>query len=163
MFNNRLSDINKAIWFAVSASFCDLLPVARFMSSLNVTLRRNLLQYSGYTNMTVVNRLCSVAVQLLSHVELFVTPWTATHQTSLSFTISLSLLKLMSTEPTMPSSHLILCRPLLLLPLAFPASGSFPVSWLFTLGRQSIGVSASALVLPMNIQGWFPGLISLLS
>ena len=50
---------------------------------------------------------------------------------------------------------------------SFPASGSFPVSWLFTSGSQSIGTSASALVLPMNIQGWFPlgltGLISLQS
>ena len=60
---------------------------------------------------------------------------------------------------------LILCHPLLLLPQSFPASGSFPISWLFILGGQSIGVSVS--VRPMNIQVWFPlgltGLISLLS
>ena len=53
-------------------------------------------------------------VQLLSHVQLFVTPWTAAHQASLSFTISQSLLKLMFTESMMPSNHLSLCRPLLL-------------------------------------------------
>ena len=59
---------------------------------------------------------------------------------------------------TIQSSHLILCRPLLLLPSIFPfqASGSFPMSQLFVSGGQSIGVSASASVLPMNIQDWFP-------
>ena len=53
-------------------------------------------------------------------------PWTATHQVSLSFTISQSLLKLMSTEVMMPSNHLILCRPLLLLPSLFPSIRVFP-------------------------------------
>ena len=61
-----------------------------------------------------------VVVQLLSHVRLFVTPWTAAHQASLSFTISLSLLKLMSTELMIPSNHLNLCRFLLLPPSIFP-------------------------------------------
>ena len=59
-------------------------------------------------------------VQLLSHVQLFVTPWTSVHQASLSFTISRSLLKLLSIESVMLSNHLILCRPLLLLPSIFP-------------------------------------------
>ena len=85
---------------------------------------------------------------------------------SLSFTVSWNLLTLMSIESMMPSNHLILCCPLLLLPSStFPASGSFPVSWLFTSGGQSNGPSASASVLPMNIRGWFPlgwtGLISI--
>ena len=62
-----------------------------------------------------------VFVQSLSHVRLFVTPWTAAHQASLSFTISWSLLKLKSIELVMPSNHLILCRPLLLLPSIFPS------------------------------------------
>ena len=62
----------------------------------------------------------------------------------------------MSIESVMPSNHLILCHPLLLRPLSFPASGSFPVSQFFTSGSQSIGVSALASVLPMNIQDWFP-------
>ena len=61
------------------------------------------------------------SVQSLSCVRLFVTPWTATHQASLSFTTSQSLLKLMSIELVMPSNHLILCRPLLFLPSIFPS------------------------------------------
>ena len=98
---------------------------------------------------------------LLSLVWLFVTPWTVSHQASLSFTISQSLLRLIYIELVMPFNHLILCCPLLLLP---SASGSFPIIWLFESGDQSIGVSASASVLPMNIQGWLPlGLTSLLS
>ena len=56
----------------------------------------------------------------------------------------------------MPSSHLILCHPLLLLPQSLPASGTFPMSQLFAWGGQSIGVSASASVLPMNTQDWSP-------
>ena len=69
------------------------------------------------------------SVQSLSPVWLFVTPWTAAHQASLSFTISWNLFKLMSMESAMPSNHLILCRPLLLLPSKFPSSRSFPMSW----------------------------------
>ena len=73
----------------------------------------------------------------------------------------------MSIELVMPSNRLILCCLLLLLPSVFQGSGSFPMSWLFTSGGQSIGASVSLSVLPMNIQGWFPlgltGLISLLS
>ena len=103
-------------------------------------------------------------VQWLSHVWLFVTPWTAACQASLSFTISWSLLKLRSVESVMPSNHLILCCPLLLLPSIFPSIGSFPVSRLFTSGGQSIGTSASASVLPVNVQDWFLlGLCSLSS
>ena len=62
-----------------------------------------------------------VVFQLLSHVQLFETPWTAAYQASLSFTISWSFLKLMSIESVMPSNHLILCHPLLLLPSIFPS------------------------------------------
>ena len=93
------------------------------------------------------------SVQLLSHIQLFVTPWTAAHQDSLSITNSLNLLKLTSIETVMTSNYLILCHPLLLLPSIFSASGSFPMSWFFALGGQNIGVSASASVLPMNMQG----------
>ena len=96
------------------------------------------------------------SVQSLSRVWLFVTPWTAAHQASLSITNFRSLLKLMSTVSVMPSNHLILCRPLLPCLQSFPASGSFPMSQLFTSGGQSIGVSASESVLPMNSQDWFP-------
>ena len=89
-------------------------------------------------------------------VQLFVTPWTVASQASLSFTISWSLLKLMFIESVMPSNHLILCRPrLLLLPIP-PSIRVFPVSQLFSWGGQSIGVSASPSVLPMNTQDWSP-------
>ena len=67
-----------------------------------------------------------------------------------------SSLKLMSIESVMASSHLILCRPLLLLPPIPPSIRVFPMSQLFAWGGQSIGVSASASVLPMNTQDWFP-------
>ena len=61
------------------------------------------------------------SVQLLSHVQLFATPWTTAHQASLSITNCSSLLKLMTIESVMPSNHLILCCPLLLLPSIFPS------------------------------------------
>jgi len=93
------------------------------------------------------------SVQSLSRVQLFATPWTAARQASLSITNSWSLLKLMSIVSLMPSHHLILCRPLLLPPSSFPGSGSFPMSQFFASSGQGIGVSASASVLPMNIQG----------
>jgi len=66
------------------------------------------------------------------------------------------LLKFMSIEPVMLSNHFILCCPFLLVLQSFPASGSFPMSWLFASGGQSIGASFLAPVLSMNIQGWFP-------
>ena len=94
----------------------------------------------------------SVVFQLLRRVRLFEIPWAAAHQACLSFTISQSLLKLMSIESVMPSNYLILCRPLLSRLQSSPASGSFQISHLFASGGQSIGVSASASVFPMNIQ-----------
>ena len=96
------------------------------------------------------------SVQLLSRVCLFVTPLTAARQASLSIINSQSLLKLMSTELVMPFNHLILCHPFYSHLQSLPASESFPVSQLFSSGGQSIGVSASASVPPMNIQDWFP-------
>ena len=95
------------------------------------------------------------SVQSLSHVRLSVNPWTAARQASLSFTVSLSLLKLMSIESVMPSNHPNL-TPFSSCLQSFPALESFPMSRLFTSGGQRIGVSASASVLPKNIQDWFP-------
>ena len=96
------------------------------------------------------------SAQSLSRVWVFVTQWTAVRQVSLSIANSQSLLKLISIELVMPSSisssvitfssHL----------QSYPASGSFQISQLFASGGQSIGVSASASVLPMSIQDWFP-------
>ena len=86
----------------------------------------------------------------------------------LSCTLStpVHLLKHMSITSVMPVNHLIFCCPLLLCLQSFPASGSFPVNQLFTSGGQNIGVSASASILPKNIQAWFllgwTGWISLL-
>ena len=90
--------------------------------------------------------------QLLSRVRLFSTPWAAAHQASPSFTISQSLLRLTSIKSVMPSNHLILCHPFSSCLQSFPASWSFPISRLFSPGGQSIGASASAPVLPVNIQ-----------
>ena len=107
-----------------------------------------------------------VVVQLLSHLWVFATPWTAAHQASLSFTISQSLLRFKSIKLVMLSISSFVI-PLSFCLQSFPASGSFPMRWLFASGGQNIGASASPSVLPMNIQGWFPlrltGLISLLS
>ena len=102
------------------------------------------------------------SVPSLSHVWLFVTPWTAAYQASLSITNSQSLLKLMFIESVMPLNHLDhlsyrgFVVPFSFCLQSFPASGSFPMSQFFASGVWSIGVSASASVLPMNIQDWFP-------
>ena len=95
-----------------------------------------------------------VAVQSLSRVQLFVTPWTTAHRASLSFTFSWSLLKLMSIESVMLSNHLILCHPLLL-PSVFPSIRAFSKEPAIRIGVQSIGASASASVLPTGIQCGF--------
>ena len=94
-------------------------------------------------------------VQSLLHVQLFATPWTAAHQASPSFTVSWSLLKLMSIESVMLSNHLILCHPFLLLPSIFPSIRIFsnesalcirwPKYWQFSFTSD----------LPMNIQDRF--------
>ena len=110
------------------------------------------------------------SVQSFSRVWLFATPWTAAHQASLSITNSWSLLKFMYIKSVMPSNHLILCHLLLLLPSILPSIRVFSNEsglHIWPQGGQIIGVSASASVLPMNSQGWFPreltGLISLKS
>ena len=91
------------------------------------------------------------SVQSLSHVQPFATPWTAACQASLFITNSQSLLKLLSIESVIPSNHTSSVVPFSCLQ-SFPASGSFPMSRLFASGSQSIGVSTSVSVLPMNIQ-----------
>ena len=104
-------------------------------------------------------------VQLLSHVQLFATPWTVACQASLSITNSRSLLRFMSIELVMSSNHFILCCHFC--HQSFSALGFFSMSQFFPSHGQSIGASASASALPMNIQDWFllqwTGLISLQS
>ena len=113
----------------------------------------------------IFNKLIFVSVQLLSHVQLFATPWTAARQSSLSITNT------GACSNSCPLSQW--CHPMILSSVvpfsswlqSFSASGSFLISQLFTSGGQNIGTSASVLV--MNIQDWFPleltGLISLQS
>jgi len=95
-------------------------------------------------------------VQLLSCVWLFATPWTAACQDSLSSITYRKWLKLKSVESLMPSNHLILCHPLLLLPSIFPSIRVFSNESVLRIRCPSIGASASASVPPMNIQDWFP-------
>ena len=107
------------------------------------------------------------SVQSLSHVWLFVTPWTVARQASLSITNSWSLLKLLSFESMMPSNHFILCLPLLLLPSIFPSIRIFSNESVLCIRWPKFRDSASASVLPKKLQDWFPiwltGLISLQS
>ena len=95
------------------------------------------------------------SVQSLSHVQLFMTPWTTAQQASLSLT----------SPRVCPSSCLLCqwCHPvisssdtLFFCPQSFPASGTFPMTQLFSSDDQNTGASASAWVLPVNIQGWSP-------
>ena len=107
-----------------------------------------------------------VIVQSLSHIQLFATSWTAAGQASLSLSVSQSLPKFMFIASVMPSSHLILWCPLLLLPSIFLSIRTFPMSRLFASGDQNTRASLAS-VLPVNIQDWSPlrltSLISLLS
>ena len=106
-------------------------------------------------------------VPSLRHILISATPSTAACQASLSFTVFQSLLKFMPVELVMLFNHLTLCHPLLLLPSIFPSIRVFSNESTLHIKCQSIGASALASVLPMNIQGWFPlgltGLIYLLS
>ena len=105
-----------------------------------------------------------VVVQSPSPVRLFATPWTVACQISLSFTISQSLLKHRPLSWCCHPTILFFVTPFSYCPQSFPASGSFPVSKFFASGGQSIGTSASASVLLVDIQGWFPlGLTCLIS
>ena len=119
--------------------------------SHTLNCRSNLYFYFSYQPFPLI----VVVVQSLSRVRLFATPWTAAHQASLSFSISQRLLKLMS-KSVMPSNLSSSVAPFSSCLQSFPASGSFQMSQFFTSGDESIGASASASVLPMNIQGWFP-------
>ena len=109
----------------------------------------------------IYHNIANCSVQSLSHVLLFEIPWTAAHQTSLSITtpslftpracpnsspLSQWFRPTMSSSVVPFSSHL----------QSSPASGYFPMSQFFSSGGQSIGISASTSVLPMNIQDWFP-------
>ena len=121
---------------------------------------------------------CPSAVQSLSHVQLFATPWTAARQASLSITNSQSLLKLMSIESVMPSNHLILCRPLLLPPSIFPSIRvfsnesvlriSWPKNWSFSFSISPSNEYSGLISFRIDwldllaVQGTFKSLLQLL-
>ena len=124
-----------------------------------VSLYMRMQKQRGARGLSVIQKICLYELKclLFSHsIWLFVTPWTAACQSSLSITNSQSLLKLMSIELVMPSNHLILCCPLLLLPSIFPSIRVFSNESVLCIRWLNIGASASTSVLPMNIQGWFP-------
>ena len=120
-----------------------------------ICIGRQILDHRAIRKPTLNNELFS-SVQSLSCVQLFMTPWTIACQTSQSITNFWSLLKLMSIQSVMSSNQFTLCHPLFLPPSILPSIMVFPMSQFFASGGQSIGVSASASVLPMNIQDWFP-------
>ena len=119
-----------------------------------------------FKSMSLYNRISVQfsSVQSLSHVRLFATPWIAARQASLSITNIQSSLRFTFIESVMPSNHLILCFPLLYPPSIFPRIRVFSNESVLRISGKNIGVSASASVLPMNIQDLFPlGLTDLIS
>ena len=124
------------------------------------------IEYDGYS---IFSKGFLPTVSQFSHsvVSDSANPWTAACQASLSVTNSWSPFRLTFIESVMPSKHLILCRPLSSCLHSFPASWPLQISQFFASGGQSVGVSASTSVFPMNIQVWFPlgwtGLISMKS
>ena len=130
------------------------------------TFSKRIFQRPNLLSPLPLHQCLNVFIQLPSHVQPSATPWTAARQASLSFTISLFI----NSSPLNQWCHptfLSSVTPFSSCPQSFPASGSFPVNWLFASGGRSIGASASASMLPMTIQGQYPlgltGLISLLS
>ena len=114
-------------------------------------LQLNCICFKSVSNITISSVQFSHSV--MSDSE---TPWTAAYQASLSNINSQSPPKTMSIDSMMPSNHLILCHPLLFLPSIFPSIRVFSNESAFSSGGQSIGVSASTSVLPVNTQDWFP-------
>ena len=135
--------------------FC---PILLFLAAVHSIWRlRSAISRSPSSRHWVSQAFVVLLLQLLSHLQHFATPWTVASPASLSFIVSQNWLK--SIELSQWSSPLSRwCHPTISSSVApfsqsFPASGPFPVSWLFVPAGQSIGASAS--VLPANIQGWF--------
>ena len=105
-----------------------------------------------YNKKQLGKRMSFSSVQSLSCVWLFVTPWTAAHQASMSITNSRSLLKLMSIESVMPSNHLIFCRPFLLLPSIFPSMTVFSNNSVLCIKWPSAGVIVVVVYLLSHVQ-----------
>ena len=130
------------------------IPFSRGSSHPRIEPRSSAVQVDSFYHLSRQGSLSSV--RLLSCVRLFVTPWIAAHQVSLSIINSWSSLKLTSTESVIPSCHLILCCPFFLLPPIPPSIKVFSNDSTLSWGGQSIGVSALASFLPKNTQGWSP-------
>ena len=146
--SDYIIDIHYGLWFLLKPSWNQL---------YNITSWYILKQFHFCRiNLLFLSSVQSTLVQSLSHVHLFAILWTTACQGSLSITNSWSLLKLMSIESVMPFTHIILSHPLSSCLQSFPESRPFQMSQVFVSGGQSVGVSASPLVLPMSIQDWFP-------
>ena len=152
--HHTLNKTINSIFSAVSAHFISLLHILVTLNNFSNICIFTLSVMMMCDNSSLLFQFSSV--HSLSCVQLFVTPWITARQASLSITNSRSSLKLMSIKSVMPSSHLILFVPFSSCPQSLPASESFPMSQLFAWGGQSIGVSASASVPPMNTQDWSP-------
>ena len=120
----------------------------------DITIYACILHKSFFPQITSPSHSVS-SVQLLSRVQLSVTPWTIAHQVSLSITNSRSWLKLMSIESVMPSNHLILCCPLLL-PSIFPSIRVFSNESVLPIRWPKYWSFSFNISPPMNIQDWFP-------
>ena len=155
------SFVNSQVWFVKEKSLDGAGVLCDILHSSGTS------QLSCNSTKTEKWEISSSSVQFSSvHVQLFVTPWTEARQASMSITNSRSLLKLMSIKSVMPSNHLILCHPLLLLPSMFPSIRVF-FQWVSSLHHMAkvLEFQPQHQLLPMNIQDWFPigltGLISL--
>ena len=154
----------KVRWFSIQCMYCSQRACSKFLlwvlftgvSYFSGSLASCNIIYFLICLVVLSYPLDSVSVQSLSRVRLFVTPWTAAGQAALSITKSRSLLKLMSIALVIPSNHFILCCLLLLLPSIFTCIRVFSKELVLHIRWPNIGVSASASVLPMNIQAWFP-------
>ena len=156
MFSQAFLSFISAMWFLPQACFPNLAAIQYEIKAVKL-FKKYLAHAKNFMHTLKKLLLFSCSVQL------FATAWTAAHQVS-----CLSLSPGVCSE-SCPLSQW--CHPTISsfiapfsCPQSFPASGSFPVSWLFPSGGQSIGASASASVLPINIKGWFPlGLTCLIS
>ena len=120
------------------------------------TSQKGIREFSPQGKYILEKRIQFCSVQPLSCVRPFVIPWISAHQASLSITSSRSLPKLMSIKLVMPSSHLILYRPLHLLPPTLPNIRVFPSESALCIRWPKYWSSPSASVLPMNTQDWSP-------
>ena len=139
----------------------NLSPIQGF-SNESVGLYKSIMIYSQHCNIIqnicIALKSCALSnhvVQLLSLVWLFVNPWTATHQASLSYTFPWCILKFISFELVIPSNHIVLCHPLLL-PSIFTSIRVFSSEWSLPIRWPKCWSFSSSFSPSNEIQGWFP-------